>query len=148
MLYKVDRRLQEARLSRISLDDFQSTDHQTILRLLQESVDQDMAEPLNYVLNSLSLPMMEVADGLLARTDKLDPNDDRVLSYIVQTLLDVRDRRLHQSNEHLQYLIEDAQREGDLKATQYRQIQMEYANAKYLIHVAKGRYTSRVLSKG
>ncbi len=35
---------------------FQSADHQTILRLLQESVDQDIAEPLNYVLNSLSLP--------------------------------------------------------------------------------------------
>jgi hypothetical protein len=107
-----------------------------------------MAEPLNYVLNSLSLPMMEVADGLLGRTERLDPNDDRVLNYIIQTLLDLRDRRLHQNNEHLQYLIEDAQRQGDLTAAQYRQIQLEYANAKYLIHVAKGRYTSRVLSKG
>ena len=65
-------------------DDFQHADHRAILRLLQESIDQDVAEPLNHVLNSLSLPMMEMADGLLARTAKLDPNDERVLGDLLR----------------------------------------------------------------
>jgi hypothetical protein len=65
LLYQVDRRMQEEGLPRLSVDDFVHADHQAILRLFQESVDQDMAEPLNFVFNSLSLPMMEMADGLL-----------------------------------------------------------------------------------
>ena len=73
LLYRVDRDLQKFGLQRLSPDDFQHADHQAILRLLQESVDQDVAEPLNYVLNRLSLPMMEVADDLLARTAEARP---------------------------------------------------------------------------
>lgn len=148
MLYKVDRHLQEARLSRISLDDFQSGDHQTIFRLLQESVDQDMAEPLNYVLNHLSLPMMEVADGLLARSEKLDPNDEKVLSFILLTLIDLRDFKWRQNSEHLRYLQEEAQQSGDLRAMEYQKLQLQNAQIKKFIDIARGRYTSRVLSKG
>ena len=86
LLYRLDRRLQELGLNRLSTGDFQHADHQAILGLLLQSVDQDMAEPLNYVLNSLSLPMMEVADGLLARTGNLDPSDDRVLDDLVRAI--------------------------------------------------------------
>ena len=50
------------------MDDFQHVDHQAIFALVQESVDQDVAEPLNFVLGSLSLPMMDKADDLLQRT--------------------------------------------------------------------------------
>ncbi len=40
---------------------------------------QDQSEPMNYVLNGLSLPLMEIVDDLLERTEKLDPKEDRVL---------------------------------------------------------------------
>ena len=149
LLYKVDRRLQEAGLARLSHDDFQRSDHQTIFRLIQDSVDQDEAEPLNYVLNRLSLPLMDIADGLLARTEKLDPNEDKVLDDLLRALLDLRRRSVHQTMDHLRFQIEEAQQSGDLMASEIQQSVMQYALALNRINHAMGRYTSRaVIPKG
>ncbi len=144
LLYKVDRQLQEEGLSRLSPVDFQHADHQMILRLLQESVDQDVAEPLNYVMNGLSLTMMEVADYLLERTKELDPNETRVLSDLMRTLLDIRQRGVHQQVEYVQQLMKDAQQEGDLKASQYQQTMVQLIKIKNRLDQARGHYTSRV----
>ena len=143
LLYKVDRALQQNGLSRLSVDDFQHADHQSVLRLLQESTDQDLAEPLNFVMNSLSLPMMELADDLLARTAKLDPNEDRVLEDLVRALLGLRKRSLGQSIEYLRYLFEEAQEKGDAKASQYWQSMQQHLQAKQRLDRALGRYSSR-----
>lgn len=144
LLYKVDRYLQEEGLSRLSQDDFQHADHQTILSTLRDSINQDMAEPLNYMLNSLSLPMMEVADDLLARTENLDPNEGRVLGDLLRTLLDLRHRYVRQSIEHLQYLMKDAQGQGDLMATQYQQSMVQHISIRHRLDRARGHYSSRM----
>ena len=112
LLYRVDRALQESGLSRLTPEDFQHADHQAIFRLFQELVDQDIAEPLNFVLNSLDLPMMELADGLLERTEKLDPVEERVLEDLMRSLLELRKRNLIQNNEYLQFMMGEAQRPG------------------------------------
>ncbi len=144
LLYRVDRILQELGLSRLSHADFQHADHQAILRLLQASVDQDMAEPLNYVLNSLSLPMMEVADGLLARTGNLDPNDDRVLEDILRGLITMRQAAVRQNIEYLRYLMEDAQQQGQMKVTQYQQTMVQHTQVLQQLNRALGQFTNRV----
>lgn len=143
LLYNVDRYLQEQGLSRLSKDDFQHADHQALLGTLRDSINQDMADPLNYVLNSLSLPMMEVADDLLARTEDLDPNEDRVLGDLLRTLLDLRHRHVRQNIEHLQYLMEDAQGQGDLMATQYQQTMVQHISLRHRLDRARGYYSNR-----
>ena len=143
LIYKVDRALLSASLVRLTPSDFQHADHQTILRLLQESVDQDIAEPLNFVLNSLSLPMMELADGLLERTKTLDPSEDAVLSDLLRTLLTLRKRFLLQSTDYLRFLMEDAQEQGDLRASQYQQTMVQHTLLRDRLDRALGQYTSR-----
>jgi DNA primase len=143
LLYKVDRQLQENHLERLSPQDFQHADHQAILRLIQESVDQDIAEPFHYVLGNFSLPLMELADGILEQTQKLDPREDRVLEDLMRALLDLRLRGIHQAVEYLRYLMEDAQEEGDLKATQYRETMVQHIKTLQNLYRALGQYTSR-----
>jgi len=146
LLYRVDRSLQEMGLSRLATTDFQHTDHQAILRLLQQSVDQDIAEPLNYVLNSLSLEMMEVADSLLARTGNLDPNGDRVLEDLLRGLITIRQAAVRQNIDYLRYLMEEAQQQGDLKATQYQQTMVQHTVVLQRLNRAFGQFTSRITS--
>ena len=141
LLYQVDRKLQEHKLDRLAPGDFQQADHQAIFRLLQESVDQDMAEPLNYVLSSLSLEMMELADELLARTTQLDPNEERVLEDLMRALLDLRLRNLHQEIDYLRYLMEDAQEKGDLKVPQYVQTMVQLRITRDRLDLARGKFT-------
>ena len=142
LLYRVDRALQESGLSRLTPEDFQHTDHQAIFRLFQESVDQDIAEPLNFVLNSLDLPMMELADGLLARTEKLDPVEERVLEDLMRSLLELRKRNLIQNNEYLQFMMGEAQGQGDFRPAQYAEAVLKNNEIRYRIDKALGKYTS------
>jgi len=145
LLYKVDRFLQEGGLGRISEEDFQHGDHRAILRVLQESIDQDVAEPLNYVLSHLSLDMMEVADRVLARTEKLDPNEERVLADLMRAILKLRLRNLKQYNEHLRYLQEEAQQQGDLLAADYGQVVVMNTRMLNQLDKAMGKYSDRVI---
>lgn len=141
LLYKVDRHLLKHGLSRLTLEDFQHAGHQSILRLLQESVNQDLAEPLDFVLNSLSLPMMELTDELLDRTKDLDPNEERVLEDLLRALLDLRQRNMRQQLEYLRNLMEDARQQGDLKATQYQQTMVQHTTTLHQLNRARGQYT-------
>jgi DNA primase len=146
LIYQVDRRLQQEKLPRLSVDDFEHAEHKAILRLFQDSLDQDIAEPQTFVFNSLSLTMMEVADDLLARTAQLDPNQERVLEDLMRGLLDLRRRKLHQEIEYQRYLIEEAQEQGDLRATQYSQNMVQLAEVKRRVDQAIKKYTSRSLA--
>jgi DNA primase len=143
LLYQVDRRLQQEGLLRLSAEDFEHADHQTIVRVFQDSVDQDMAEPLNYVFNSLSLPLMELADDLLARTSELDPNEERVLDDLMRGLLVLRKRKLEQEIEYFRYLFVEAQEQGDIHATQNEQTMVKLVEIRFRIDKAIKKYTSR-----
>jgi len=143
LIYKVDRRLQEEGLSRLTPQEFQHAQHQTIMRLLLESVDQDWAEPADQVQNCLPLDLMELADDILARSANLDPNDERVLADVMRALIDLRSRSVHESLEFLRYMMQDAQEQGDLKATQYQQTVVQHTLLKQRLHRALAHYTTR-----
>ncbi len=148
LLYQVDLRMQKHGLSRLAAIEFQHADFSTILRFLQESVEQDMAEPLNFVFNHLSLPMMELADNLLAKTEKLDPNEDRVVSDLMRGLLELRSRSVRQQVEYFHYLMQEEQEQssleaGELKITQYSQSMVQLNTTRKLIDQALGEYTGR-----
>ena len=143
LLYQVDRQMQADNLPRLTEMDFQHTDHQSILQVFKESIDQDMAEPLNFVLNSLSMPLMDLADGLLDRTTRLDPNEDRILEELMRSLLILRQRNLLQDIEYHHFLIREAQDGGDLMASQYQQSMVQLAEIKRRIDRALARYTNR-----
>jgi DNA primase len=145
LLYQVDREFQEGELNRLSPEDFQHVDHKAILRLFQESLDQDITDPINFIFNNLSLSMMDLADELLAGTAELDPNEDRVFEDLMRGLLELKLRNLHQNIEYLRFLMEEAQEHGDAKATHYLQTMSQYTQTLRQINSAYGKYTSRSL---
>jgi DNA primase len=145
LVYRVDRALQENGLNRLSVDDFQSSDHQALLRLVDESLKQDHAEPQLFVQNSLDLQLMELVDQLLMKTEKLDPNEDKVLEDLVRTLLVLRQRRLFQEIEHIRYLMEEAQLIEDSNVADYQKTMVQYIAARSRLDQALGFYTSHMI---
>jgi DNA primase len=146
LLYQVDRNLQQEGLSRLLADDFEHADHKSIIHVFQESIDQDLADPLEFVFNNLSLPLMELADDLLARTSELNPNEQRVLEDLMRGLLDLRRRKLLQEMEYQKSLIEESQNLGDVKASSHLQYMTQLADARRRIDHAMKKYTSRALT--
>ncbi len=164
MLYRVDRAMLEHRLPRISWQDFQRSEHQAIFQLIIESLDQNMDEPLNFVLNGLSFPMMDKADELLKRTENMDPVEERVLEDLVRTILSMREHFVHEGLDFCRYLQQelystqaqetDADRpaaaaaitlDKNTVADLNKQVK-EYSQALRNINQALGRYTNRTLA--
>lgn len=145
LLYQVDRALQKEKLHRLTAEDFQHGGHQSVFRLLHESIDQDLAEPLNYVLNRLSLPMMELADDLLARTIRLDPNQERVLEDLMRGLLSLRQRCLRQEVEYLRFTIQEAQQSGDVKTSPYLHTIVQLTQSQQRLDRALAKYTGHTI---
>ena len=145
LVHRVDRALQAGGLGRLSPDDFQSADHQVVLQLIEDSLEQDHAEPLDFVMNSLSLPLMELVDRMLLSTEKIDPNEERVLEDLVRTLLELRQRRLRQEMDHVRFMMEEAQQTGDSRASDYHQTILHYILTRQRLDQALGRYSSHIL---
>jgi DNA primase len=129
LLYKVDRALQKAGLSRLSMFDFQEASYQSLIKVILESLSQDFSEPLHVVLGSVPLSLMEVVDELLAHTEKLDPNDNRVLEELLRVILEMRRRSVSQNIAHLRYLMQDAQEKGDMIVADFQHTMMQHTLA-------------------
>jgi DNA primase len=143
LLYRVDRALQDAGLRRFSRLDFQRADYQEIFELLRDSLSQDETEPLHYVFNNLPQMLTDVADELLAGTQKLDPNEAPVLKDVVRALIDLRRRDINQHVDHLRFQIEEAEWQGDLELNQMQQTMLQDVQTLAILDRAREKYTKR-----
>lgn len=121
LVYNLDRALQKAGLTRLSTFDFQDASYQSLVKVILSSLSQDFAEPQHVILGSVPLSLMEVVDDLLARTEKIDPTDTRVLEELLRTVLKIRRLSVHQDIDHLRFLMEDAQQQGNLVVPEFLQ---------------------------
>ena len=61
-------------------------------------------------------------------------------------LLMLREHNLSQQFDHLRYLMESAQEDGDLKAIEYQSTMMQYLTLRSRLHKAKNRFTNHGLA--
>ncbi|MEN8173754.1 MAG: toprim domain-containing protein, partial [Chloroflexota bacterium] len=146
LIYHMDRQLQEDGLNRLTEKDFQRSDHQTLFQLIKDSLGQDQAEPLNYVLNHLFEEMHPLVDDILAQTEKIDSQGQHVLEDILRALILLRDKEISLQIDHLRYLQQTAQEQGNLKAEEYQQAMAGYITLLGRLHRAKNRYTNHAVN--
>ncbi len=140
LVFHVDRALHEAHLIRLSRLDFERAEYQAIFELVEESLAQDQSEPMHYVLNGLSLPLMEIVDNLLERTDKLDPKEDRVLEDLMRALLEIRRRQTNEAINMLRYQMDEAAHGGDLRSKEYEEGMARCTQTLRNLHQARERF--------
>jgi hypothetical protein len=121
LLNRLDRQLQEAGLQRLINEDFGYTDHQMLLDLVRQSLEQDKIDHHHYVVEHLPETLQELAGELLKQTEKLDPVDERLLEELQRSIIKLRRMGLNESLNQLRFMLEDAQQQGDLRATAYQE---------------------------
>ena len=144
LVYRVDRSLQERGLARLSVNDFETSDYQMILRTIEASLAQYHSDPLHFVLNGLSLPLMDLADQLLERTAKLDSNEEKVLEDLLRALVDLRRRRIRLYLNQVRYLLEEPQPADESLLDEYQQTVHNYSQMLKLLDQAYGRFTTHL----
>jgi DNA primase len=121
LLHRLDRQLQEAGLQRLINEDFGYTDHQMLLDLIRQSLEQDKLDHHQYVVEHLPEALQELAGELLKQTEKLDPIDERLLEELQRSIIKLRRLGLNESLNQLRFMFEEAQQQGDLRATAYQE---------------------------
>ncbi len=140
LVFHIDRALHEAHLIRLSRLDFERAEYQAIFELVEESLAQDHSEPMHYVLNCLSLPLMEIVDGLLERTARLDPKEERVLEDIMRAVLEIRRRQVNETVNLLRFQMDDAAQGGDLRTREFEESMARCTQTLRNLHQAKEKF--------
>ena len=120
-LHRLDRQLQEAGLQRLINEDFGYTDHQMLLDLIRQSLEQDRVDHRQYVVDHTPEALQDLADKLLKQTGTLDPIDERLLEELQRSIIKLRRMGLNESLNQLRFMLEEAQQQGDLRATSYQE---------------------------
>ncbi len=122
LLFRLDRSLQEANLNRMAPEDFGYTDHQMLLRLVRQSLEQDSDDADRYLQARLPASLLDLTAELLAESEKLPASDDRLLEDLFRGTVKIRRTLLNESINQLRFLQEEAQQAGDLRAASYREM--------------------------
>lgn len=119
LLYRLDRLLQEAGLSRLLEEDFGYTGHQMLFRLLRAALEQDAHEVESYLQLHLAPPLDEVAREVLRRSETLTLVEDRLLEDLFRAVRHLRRQVIRERLNQLRFLQEEAQEQGDLRVGAY-----------------------------
>jgi DNA primase len=128
----LDRALQQAGLGRFSLPDFEHSDYQAILRLVQQALEQDEQEPHEYVLANVPDSLADLLQALLKAIPEVGA-PERLLEELVRAVMRLRRSRLNESLNQLRYLQEELQQQGDPRAMPYQELVMQHTRARDLL---------------
>lgn len=145
LIHRLDRELKERSLYRISESDFQISQNQTIYKIIASSLNQDYAEPATYVLNCLDQSLMEVADTLLLKSQKLDFSQERIFEDMIRSLLLLRRQSMNLQIEHTRFVMEEAQQSGDTRAIEYQREISQLTESRLRLDVALGHFTNHFI---
>jgi DNA primase len=128
LLHRLDRQLQEAGLQRLMDEDFGYTDHQILLDIIRQSLEQDQVDHHQFIVSHLPEALKELAGDLLQQTETLGPLEEKILDELMRVVSYMRRKLADESIQQIRYLQEEAQEAGDLIRVREYSAQMNQLN--------------------
>jgi len=116
LLYKLDRRLEEGKLTPLAAEDFDYTDYQILFNLIREAVVQDKTEHHEFVIGSIPESLRDLSQNLLKQTERLDPIEERLVEELLRGIKRIREDATSEMLVQHQFLQREAQEIGDLNS--------------------------------
>ena len=136
LIYKIDRALKQSGLPPVSSDDFQNTVHQELLNAAIQSLDQDHLYPVSFALDNIPFQLLEKAEAILEKSEKINFKQDHVLDDMLRTILRMREAHLQESINQIRFLLEDAQETNKNEISQYNYTIQQNSHTLLRIHKA------------
>lgn len=136
LLPRLDRRLQESGLGALTASDFEYTDYQLLLGLLQKALEQDEAEMPHFVQAHVGADLRDTHASLTTQPAPKG-TDDRLLDELTRQVLQLRRQVLSESLNQLRFLQEEAQQTGNQLAATYQQMVLQYTRSLNYLDVAR-----------
>jgi len=141
LLHHLDRMLQEAGLAPVSSVDFGYTDHQIMLGLVRQALEQDASEVPHYVQANLGDDLQSMFAEFSARA--LQTNlKDKLVGEMGRQVLQLRRKTVIEGNNQLSFLIGDAQQAGDVQAiVVYKDLMIQNARSLHYLDQARKKFS-------
>ncbi len=121
MLYALDRVLQKAGLSRLSLQDFEQVDRQMVAGVILQSLEQDDLDPSQYIQEHLPDAALDLVNELLGPFFKGEPPTEKLVEDLIQTVMNLRIIRTRAHVAQLTFMQQDIQQEeGNMGLSDFR----------------------------
>jgi len=143
LLYRLDRGLQEFGLSALAVEDFEYTDNQLLFGVVRLAVEQDEKDHFQFVLSHLPETISDVSRDLLAKTEQIDPVDDKLLDELLARFIDLRRANAMMNVNQLRFLQEDEQQQGGANIKQYQEQAIQFTRLLHGLDQAKRKLSSK-----
>ena len=143
LLYRLDKKLQEADLTALDKEDFEYTDHQLLFGVVRMAVEQDEKDHHHYVMSHVPEAISGLSKELLAQTENLDLAEDKVLEELLSRLMDLRRMNAMTNNNQLRFLLEEEQQQGGANKKMYQEQTLQLAKLIHSLDQAKRKLTSK-----
>ena len=114
-LYALDRFLQQAGLSRFSVQDFEEADHQLLTRLIIQSLEQDAMDATHYLADNAPDSLQATVHSYLEPFTGGEPNPQKVSEDLAYTLLRLRENRVRENIDQVKFLKMELQGQAELR---------------------------------
>jgi DNA primase len=129
-LYSLDRALLSSGLSRLSTQDFEFTDQQSIARLLLDSLEQEEMEPSQYIVENCPDSLEEIMVELQKPFSLGEPSSAKRMGDLLRTLLNLRLLRVDEGIRQMRFMQEELQEQGEVEALPYQELIPQYILAR------------------
>jgi len=119
LLYQVDRKLEQNKLSALAVDDFEYTDHQLLFQSIRQSVEQVDQDYHAFAMADLPESLLTLANGLLEEGRKYNQQTDALRDDLVRAVKKMRLTRVAEQITQYRYLQEEVDAEGESPKPQY-----------------------------
>jgi DNA primase len=143
LLYRLDKKLREADLTALAIQDFEYTDHQLLFGVVRKAVEQDEKDHHHYVMSHIPETISDLSRELVAQTDKLDPVEDKVLEDLLARFMDLRRTNAMLNVNQLRFLQEEDQQQGGANIKMYQEQTMQLTKLLHSLDQAKRKLTSK-----
>ncbi len=143
LLYRLDRRLEEAGLSALAAEDFEYTDHQLLFGVLRQAMGQDEKDHGQFVFSQMPEALTPLTNELFAQTEKLDALDDKILDDLLARFLDLRRTHAMTNVNQLRFMQEDEQQAGGENMKMYQEQTIQFTRLLRGLDQAKLKLSKR-----
>ena len=128
LLYRLDRSLQELGLAPLDGHDFEYTDHKLLFGYIRESVEQDKSEHHDFVVEALPESLKGLSRELLTQTANNETLDEKLLEELLRAIIKLRRTVAGENLNQLHFLQEEAQQDGDSRASFYQNVVLQHTS--------------------
>ena len=143
LLYRLDKRMQEADLTALAVEDFEYTDHQLLFDVVRMAVEQDEKDYHHYVMSHVPESVSELSKELISRSEHLDPVEDKILDELLSRFMDLRRANAMLNVNQLRFLQEEDQQQGGANMKVYQEQTLQLTKLLHSLDQAKRKLASK-----